>query len=77
MDRSGPQLERAFKKALDKTEALIGDHDPIVALRASKLTKDIVSAGNPPLSRLELNTGDGEWECTLEELLVIYRRVTG
>ena len=46
-----PQLERTFQKALDKTEELIGNEDPIVALRASKLAVDMVTASDPPLAQ--------------------------
>lgn len=72
-----PQLRRAFGKALEKTESLIGNEDPIVALRASRTVVQMVEAGDPPLARLGLDRDSGERECTLEELLVIYRRVTG
>jgi hypothetical protein len=74
--RDEEQLDRIWKKVLDKTEKMIDDADPVVALRASKLGLDLVTASDPPLARLELNAGDGERECTLEELLKIYGKAT-
>jgi hypothetical protein len=73
-DRDEAQLDRIWRKALNRCEGLIDDKDSIVALRASKLAVDMVTAGDPPLARLELNVADGERECTLEELLKIYGR---
>jgi hypothetical protein len=75
-DRDEAQLDRIWKKALDRTEKMIDDNDPVVALRASKLGLDLVTASDPPLARLELNQGDGECEITLEELLKIYGKAT-
>jgi hypothetical protein len=76
-ERDEEQLDRIWRKALNRCEKLIAHPNAIVALRASKLAVDMVSAGDPPLARLELNTSDGERECTLEELLNIYRVAIG
>lgn len=72
-----PQLERTYAKSLNAIEADVLSIDPAVSRDARRDLLKFVEAGDPPLARLELNAGDGERECTLEELLVIYRRVTG
>jgi hypothetical protein len=76
-ERDEVALSRIWTKALNRTEKLIAHADPIMALRASKIALDMVTAGDPPLARLELNVADGERECTLEELLKIYGRAIG
>ncbi len=73
------QLSRMFKKSLDRVEKLIDHPDPRVALTACNQTIDAVTAGDPPLARLQVETSDPEeGTVTLGELLAtLWRAPSG
>lgn len=66
-------LNRLWGKTLKNIEKHIDNKDPDVSRRAYTVLLRLLKSGDPPLARLDPGEGGGG-ECTLEELLVVYRR---
>lgn len=70
-----PQLCRTFAKSLNGIEKDVSNIDPDVRRHARSQLLKVITAGEPPLARIEAGGNTGG-DFTLEELIVSYRRAT-